>query len=172
MDKISVFRDENRWLSNFAYGPFWYKGVRFDNVEQAFQAEKFSHLSTAEAAKAIGAENMEKYHLSMSDNKLLFHYFAQLKAVEAKKASHLTQVRPDWDTVKFDIMHKLVDLKFTSNPHLMAKLLSTGDAELIEGNYWHDNTWGMCSCYRCRNIASKNMLGKILMEVRTAHMPA
>ena len=42
---------------------------------------------------------------------------------------------------------------------------TTGDAELIEGNTWHDNYWGVCSCSKC-NGRGKNRLGKLLMKVR------
>jgi predicted NAD-dependent protein-ADP-ribosyltransferase YbiA (DUF1768 family) len=56
-------------------------------------------------------------------------------------------------------------LKF-QDPKLRAMLLATGNEELIEGNTWHDNTWGDCSCDACKDIEGKNMLGKLLMKVR------
>jgi predicted NAD-dependent protein-ADP-ribosyltransferase YbiA (DUF1768 family) len=56
-------------------------------------------------------------------------------------------------------------LKFAI-PELAEKLLATGDAELIEGTTWHDNTWGNCSCPQCENIPGENRLGKLLMQVR------
>ena len=46
------------------------------------------------------------------------------------------------------------------NENLRKLLLATGDAELIEGNYWHDYYWGIC------NGVGQNWLGKILMEER------
>jgi len=45
-------------------------------------------------------------------------------------------------------------------PELKAKLLATGDAELIEGNHWGDIVWGVC------RGKGENRLGKILMKVR------
>lgn len=45
---------------------------------------------------------------------------------------------------------------------LKEMLLSTGNADIIEGNYWHDNFWGQCSCEKCVG-KGKNNLGKILM---------
>jgi predicted NAD-dependent protein-ADP-ribosyltransferase YbiA (DUF1768 family) len=38
--------------------------------------------------------------------------------------------------------------------------------ELIEGNYWHDNCWGSCTCIKCADRPKQNALGKILMLVR------
>ena len=40
------------------------------------------------------------------------------------------------------------------------------DATLIEGNHWHDNRWGDCTCERCSAKEGQNWLGKILMEIR------
>jgi predicted NAD-dependent protein-ADP-ribosyltransferase YbiA (DUF1768 family) len=47
-------------------------------------------------------------------------------------------------------------------------LLATGDRDLIEGNTWHDNFWGVCSCPKCTfpPIPQTNWLGKILVEER------
>jgi len=45
-------------------------------------------------------------------------------------------------------------------------LLATLDAELIEGNAWHDNFWGDCFCEKCRDIEGLNVLGNILMRIR------
>lgn len=44
--------------------------------------------------------------------------------------------------------------------------MATGDAFLEEGNHWHDNRWGRCSCERCSSKIAPNWLGKILMEIR------
>ena len=49
---------------------------------------------------------------------------------------------------------------------LREKLKATGDATLIEGNHWHDNRWGKCTCDKCQNKEGQNWLGKILMEIR------
>jgi ribA/ribD-fused uncharacterized protein len=69
-------------------------------------------------------------------------------------------LRADWETVKDDIMREAVYAKFSQNTEIKTILLSTGDAELIEhtknDSYWADGGDG----------SGKNMLGKILMEVR------
>jgi len=44
-------------------------------------------------------------------------------------------------------------------------LLATGEAELVEGNSWHDLTWGRCSCLQ-HGGAGRNLLGQLLMTVR------
>ena len=77
---------------------------------------------------------------------------------------HVT-LRPDWEEVKVDVMREGLRHKF-KNPSLRAKLLATGNEELMEGNTWHDNTWGNCVCQKCQNIPGRNMLGMLLMELR------
>jgi predicted NAD-dependent protein-ADP-ribosyltransferase YbiA (DUF1768 family) len=51
------------------------------------------------------------------------------------------------------------------NQKLAQDLLETGELELIEGNNWHDNFWGSCSCPKCGS-GGLNYLGKILMRIR------
>ena len=69
-------------------------------------------------------------------------------------------LRPDWEDVKDDVMRVAVRAKFTQHEELRELLLSTGDEELVEHTtndaYWADGGDG----------TGKNMLGKILMEVR------
>lgn len=69
-------------------------------------------------------------------------------------------LRPDWDTVKDDVMRSAVHAKFAQHPELQALLLSTGDAMLVEHTkndaYWGDGGDG----------TGQNMLGKILVEIR------
>lgn len=78
----------------------------------------------------------------------------------AKWAGRQVRLRPDWDIVKDDIMLACLRYKF-QNPVLSQLLLDTGDATLIEGNTWNDTYWGIC------NGIGKNMLGKLLMQVRS-----
>ena len=56
-------------------------------------------------------------------------------------------------------MLELLHLKFR-HPVLKDQLLATGDVELIEGNDWGDEFWGVC-CGK-----GSNNLGKLLMLVR------
>lgn len=64
-------------------------------------------------------------------------------------------------------MNELVFEKFSQNLELLDKLLATKHAILIEGNYWHDNHFGICSCIKCYGkVQPMNVLGKILMDVR------
>lgn len=87
--------------------------------------------------------------------------FQTLNPSEAKKLGRHVAMRIDWEEVKEQVMYDICSVKFTQNPLLAQKLLDTSDAELIEGNTWGDKTWGVC------NGEGKNLLGKILMRIRS-----
>ena len=69
-------------------------------------------------------------------------------------------IREDWDDIRDDVMRWVVLVKFSAHTDCMATLMGTGGAELVEhttrDSYWGDGGDG----------SGKNMLGKILMEVR------
>lgn len=83
----------------------------------------------------------------------------------AKKMGRKVTMRPDWEEVKRQIMWELIWYKFQV-PFLKDLLLSTDEEELVEGNYWHDNYWGICSCQKCINKEKQNHLGRLLMYRR------
>lgn len=69
-------------------------------------------------------------------------------------------LRPDWNAVKDDIMRTAIRAKVAQHTQVRETLLSTGDAGIVEhtanDSYWADGGDG----------SGKNMLGRILMEVR------
>lgn len=138
---IIEFEDEYAFLSNFYPSPFTHDGIEYPTNEHFFQAMKTTDL---ELRKAIAA--------------------AKTPGV-AKRMGRTIKLRPDWEKIKVDVMRLGLILKF-QNPDLKEKLLATGDEELIEGNWWHDNTWGSCHCDACFNTPGRNMLGMLLMELR------
>jgi ribA/ribD-fused uncharacterized protein len=118
-----------------------YEGVFYAYAENAFQA-----------AKTLDPSQRQQ--------------FSYLQPAKAKRLGSRIALRPDWEEVKAGIMLEIVRAKFAQNPLLKEKLLKTGSEELIEGNAWHDNFWGVCMCDQCRGKKGKNTLGKILMQVR------
>lgn len=82
-------------------------------------------------------------------------------AAATKKYGRNVVVRPDWEKVKRRIMLQIVRAKFSQNLDLAMMLIDTLDADLREGNWWGDTTWGVCKG------VGKNWLGKILMQVRS-----
>lgn len=138
--KITKFDGEHRWLSNFYPSPFTYQGILYPTNEHFFQAWKF---------------NIDKRH----------EIAALTTPALAKRAGKKAQLCWNWDSIKQEIMLTGLKEKFKI-PELRTKLINTGNIELIEGNIWHDNYWGNCTCTKCTNIIGKNVLGSQLMQLR------
>ena len=85
---------------------------------------------------------------------------------QAKRLGAKLTLRPDWDTVKYRAMQITTARKFQQNADLFDMLLKTHGLHLIEGNTWHDNYWGECSCKKCYTTLKENKLGEILMTFR------
>jgi ribA/ribD-fused uncharacterized protein len=134
LNQIAEFQREHRWLSNFWPAVVTLDNVSYPSVENAYQAAK-------------------------TTNPLKRLIFVDISSVEAKRQGRKLQLRADWPSVRLTIMEYLVWQKFNHGP-LRLKLRQTGDAELIEGNYWHDTFWGVCEG------VGENHLGKILMKIR------
>ena len=138
---INCFDGEFAFLSNFHPSMITDGNEWFPTVEHYFQAAK---TETMEEYKAIAAA---------------------LTPGQAKRLGRHVTLRADWEEVKEQVMLDALRKKFEI-PALREMLLATGDEELVEGNTWHDNTWGNCSCDRCKDIEGQNKLGKMLMQVR------
>ena len=72
-------------------------------------------------------------------------------------------ITPGWSKIKFDRMRNVLRAKFTQHDDLRELLISTGSARLVESTTVDNKvnrTWGEV------NGVGKNMLGKLLMEVR------
>lgn len=142
MNKITLFREEYKFLSNFYQYQFEFKGLTYPNAESAFQAQKCS-----------SDEERIKYTLQKNP--------VRAKQMGKKEAG----IPKNWDEISPNIMREILIEKF-SLPDLSEMLKSTGDAYIEEGNHWHDNRWGHCTCEKCQLKDGQNLLGKILMEIR------
>jgi ribA/ribD-fused uncharacterized protein len=132
---IKEFIGEYRFLSNFYLAEVILDGEIYRSVEHAYVAAKTLDLEKRkEIANIIEPKN-------------------------AKRLGRKLKLRENWPIIKTTIMETLVRRKFEQEP-LRSMLLSTGDEELIEGNWWGDRFWGVC------NGVGENKLGKILMKIR------
>ncbi len=125
-------------FSNFSRHSIQLKEKLWPTSEHYFQAQKFSGTEHEEAVR-IAKSPMVAARMGRSRERPL---------------------RPDWESVKDDIMREALRAKFTQHPQLRSLLLSTGDAQLIEhttnDRYWADGGDG----------SGKNRLGELLMELR------
>ena len=137
---IAFYRvsDEYGDFSNFAPYPIQLKNKTWLTSEHYFQAQKFAGTTHEEEIRRA-----KKAFLA-----------ARMGRDRSRK------IRRDWESVKDSVMREAVRAKFSQHEELGEMLLSTADAELVEhtanDTYWADGGDG----------SGKNMLGRILMEVR------
>lgn len=134
---IDKFDGEYAFLSNFYDSPIkpFNDWILYPTVEHAFQAAKTNDIG------------MRKKIAS------------QPTPGKAKSLGRHVDLIPNWREDRIYVMYQCLRAKFEI-PDLRAKLLSTGDAHLIEGNWWGDTYWGVC------NGVGSNNLGKLLMKIR------
>lgn len=132
-------RDKYGCFSNFSRHGFELDGKYWKTSEHYFQAMKFE-----------GTKYEDKVR----------------EARSPKEAATLGRrrdfpLRKDWESIKDDVMRKAVLKKFQTHDEIRQTLLDTGDEHLVE-NAPGDYYWG-CG----KDGTGKNMLGIILMEVRS-----
>lgn len=140
-DTIDRFRGAWSFLSNFYDSPLTYQRQDFPTAEHAFQWAKCLKVSDRNAVQDAATP------------------------AEAKQIARAATMRGDWDAVRFDVMADVVRAKFDSSEDLAVWLLQTRQALLVEGNDWHDTTWGRCTCSKHQGQGT-NALGIILMATR------
>ncbi|WP_293134960.1 NADAR family protein [Microcoleus sp. bin38.metabat.b11b12b14.051] len=131
-------RSEYGSFSNFSRHGFELDGEYWPTTEHYFQAQKFPETEYCDQIRQ-----------------------AKTPKDAAKMGRERSRpLRQDWEQVKDDIMRKAVLCKFETHADIREILLATGDEEIVE-NAPGDYYWG-CG----KDGSGKNMLGKILMEVR------
>src|SRR5947199_10846861 len=103
-------RAEYGCFSNFSRHPIFLAGKRWPTSEHYFQAQKFAGTPHEEAVRLCKTPR---------------------QAADMGRSRKLP-LRPDWESVKDDVMLEVVRAKFTQHEDLKATLLGTGDATLVE----------------------------------------
>ena len=126
-------------LTNFARLPIEVDGKTWPTTEHYFQAQKFHDEAYRE-------------HIRMAETPRIAADLGRSRDVP---------LRTDWEAIKDDVMRRAIAEKVRQHQSVRDVLLSTKDSLLIEhtpkDSYWGDGGDG----------SGKNMLGKILMEVRS-----
>ena len=126
------------FLSNFYRSPFCVAGVWYSSSEAYFQSQKFPG-NPAFQQRIAGSSPAMAARLGRSRSNPL---------------------RPDWNSVRDDVMRTALRHKFQGHPELRRALLATGNRKLKE-HRWADAYWGDGG-----NGKGRNRLGVLLMELR------
>jgi ribA/ribD-fused uncharacterized protein len=158
--RIGYFKGPWGFLSNFypVSVKLWIEAVPYAHERPGATVEEYASVEHAyQAAKFLDAAIREKFR------------FPGLAPGQAKTFAYSLKqkgkVRVDWELESLTVMRELLIQKFRYSI-LRRKLLSTFGAELVEGNFWHDNFYGNCVCDECADIPGLNHLGRLLMELR------
>jgi ribA/ribD-fused uncharacterized protein len=136
---IISFRGEYSFLSNFYPVRITIKNNTFPSSEHAYQSFKNDSLEWIKQCTEI--EDPSKI----------------------KKLSQSITLNKNWDSIKLHVMDIVLRAKF-SIPEMEAKLIDTGNQNIIEGNYWNDTFWGVC--LKQNPNCGENHLGRLLMKIR------
>lgn len=140
MDVVNFYSvsDEFGQFSNFAPFPIRVDGERWLTSEHYFQAQKFE-------------DKVYRQRIQKAKTPML---------AAALGRDRKQKLRRDWESAKVSVMRTALLAKFAQHEELRELLLSTGGAKIVEhtenDDYWGDGGDG----------SGKNMLGRILMEVR------
>lgn len=141
-------------FSNFSPHPFQMLDENGDyctwsSVEHYYQAQKFVEVNDPVAQNCLD----EIKHARSPEE--------AARIGRRMQRQHPNLVRPDWESVKIDVMYKALKCKFTTYPHLNSMLLSTAGSVLVEASP-HDLFWG-----GGRDGEGLNYLGRLLMKLRS-----
>uniref|UniRef100_A0A7N0VGR2 Riboflavin biosynthesis protein PYRR, chloroplastic n=2 Tax=Kalanchoe fedtschenkoi TaxID=63787 RepID=A0A7N0VGR2_KALFE len=141
-------------FSNFSHHPIHMSDdsgnyVTWQSVEHYYQANKF----------VGGDDPMAEEYLNAIKSAASPEEAARLG--RRLQRQHPELARPDWDSVKVDVMYNALKCKFSMYPHLHSMLLSTAGSVLVEASP-HDLFWG-----GGRDGEGLNYLGRLLMKLRS-----
>lgn len=120
------------------------------NFERSYQIVNGISYQTNEHYYQAMKANSEEFRKWIADAP---NPFAAMKAGRSLREKEMTA---NWESIKFRVMLTGLRAKFSQNGQLKQKLLDTGDMPIHE-NSPTDMIWG---------IKGKDMLGKLLMQVR------
>ena len=144
--EIKFYHSDQPWgeLSNFSRHSIYLKNKIWPTVEHYYQAQKFAETKHEESIRRSATPILAKQ---------LARDFSKYLAIV------------DWPNVKQEVMLAGLRAKFSQHPDLVELLISSGDRKLTEhtakDKYWGDTGDG----------SGKNILGKLLMQVRSEIFP-
>ena len=131
--------EENGYLANFSNHGFYLEGRYWKSVEHYFQANKFIHRDDLRDKIARSC--------SPADAKMIAANLSRLR-------------RPDWYSVREEVMYKAMTAKFEQHPCLRKRLLGTDEMAIEEASPI-DTFWGVGA-----DGSGENHAGQLLMRLR------
>jgi ribA/ribD-fused uncharacterized protein len=160
-------KDEYGEFSNFYMkSPITIEGKIYPTTEHYFQAAKFLGPKASKHSKKysaiIAGQNTpgKTAHLARQRIHGRWAWQKELNDIIEEYMALGVKLRPEWESIKDNIMRRAVYAKFSQHEKLKNVLCSTGDSILVEHTR-RDSYWGDAG-----DGSGKNMLGQVLMETR------
>lgn len=150
---FTLFWQNRSPFSNWYPSTFTWNGITFTRGEQYMMYRKAMMFNDSETAKAILSTNNPKEQKDLG--RLVKNY-----------------VDSEWSDIRYAIMVEGLFEKFNQNATLKQALLETGDTVIAEASPY-DLVWGIGytddqpEAHDMTKWRGQNLLGKVLMEVRT-----
>merc|ERR1712048_108690 len=143
-ENVRTFLSMDSYMFSLPYpAAFQLDGVTYKTAEHAWQSLKYATSAPELALKIQQAVTVDE-------------------AVNFSRSEGFERERPDWDSVKCEVLLKIQRAKFQQNAALKQELLSTGKRLIV--NVGQDKWAGMSAAGGIPTGA--NNLGKALMQVR------
>lgn len=146
-------KEQYGFLSNFYPSPFIIDNVRYSTVEHYYVSMKSDDLNYKQ--KIINSETPGRAKRLGDDNHKKSFF-----------VNNLYKKKENWEEIKFEIMEKALYAKFSQNLTLKNALKATSPKLLLEDSPT-DLIWGTGVIDNNGNYYGNNMLGKLLMKIRS-----
>lgn len=140
IDTLGFYEREFYPFSNFSSFQVEWSGALWPTSEHAYQAARYFGTRPNYVRAILGMKSAHEAFMFMRDNRV--------------------DQRPDWENTKRNTMKDIVRHKLGQHGYIQAKLLQTGECQLIEDSPV-DSYWGWGA-----DRQGRNELGKIWMELR------
>ena len=142
-----------------SYGPFLW-APEFANVHSTFNFQEHPIVIGGKTFACTEAYYQAMKSLGTPSHSQALQDIQNAGPAEAFSFGQQYGLRDDWSTARVNVMRKAIRAKFTQNNKLKELLLATGEYPLVQikmDDFWGTNADG----------SGKNMLGQLLMELRT-----
>lgn len=149
--------EEYGYFSNWYLSDFEYAGIKYTSVEQFMMYHKVLMAANTELAERIMSTDDPAQIQELAGTKHFYDYY---------------KIKDAWEKYSYTIVKRGIRAKFIQNKWLMANLLRTEKAVLVECSK-SDKQWGIginianARWMDVKNWQGNNKLGRILMELRS-----
>lgn len=144
-------------------GGFVYNGQRYYTSEHAFQSGKYIYPGASQKSltygKIVAEQNTPNKARILANQKTGGGYKWRTDLNTIINQYKDVPLRPNWDTIKVNVMYDILRAKVQQSEHCLQELKSTGQSYIVEDS--PDSFWGWG-----QNHQGQNYLGRLWIQMR------